>query len=61
MSTLMMRPTLLRRQCAGCGQEYRHGPVTADGDCNGERTHLIACSWVCLETMVYELGERASQ
>jgi hypothetical protein len=47
------RPSTLRRTCEACERQFLHAPVVAAGDtASGERRHVIACSWPCLEVMV---------
>lgn len=43
----------MRRECPACEQEYRTEPVIANGEVDGDRVHLICCSWSCLEDEIH--------
>lgn len=44
----------MRRECPSCDQEFSTDPVTATGESDGDRVHLIACSWACLEDEIHQ-------
>lgn len=46
----------MRRTCPSCDEEFATDPVTATGEVDGDRVHVICCSWGCLETEIHDEG-----